>query len=111
MYVKGKPISDRCGSCSQKARTRSYDIEQLKRDGIKCKYCGNIFPATTEYFSPEQKNRIGLKFICKKCRSKRNREHNLKIGKTKLTWEEYIEREKQEGREKSSRSTFTNVTK
>ena len=64
-YIKGKANINRCGSCSQKQRKDYSDINKLKIDGIKCKRCGNIYPATIDYFPPHRHNRIGLMMVCK----------------------------------------------
>jgi 5-methylcytosine-specific restriction endonuclease McrA len=82
-YIKGKANVNRCGSCSQKQRTDYSDINKLKQDGIECKKCGNVYPATGDYFPPHRHNRIGLMMVCRACRNSRTRDRLLEQGKIK----------------------------
>jgi len=95
--LKGKPQWSHCIECGKNIRkhNKSYTftdkekqlrqsrIEQLKRDGIECKRCKKILPATLDYFPVEHNSKLGLKKICKPCYNTQACERNLEQGKIK----------------------------
>ncbi|HEX2907279.1 MAG TPA: hypothetical protein VHO69_10495 [Phototrophicaceae bacterium] len=57
-----------CKKCVSEGAGYTYtEREKLPEGQKRCKACGQIFPATSEYFKKEQRNKDGIAAICKTC--------------------------------------------
>lgn len=56
-------------------------------EGRVCSFCGNLLPATTEYFSPARSNPIGLSTRCKSCANWIAREAGHERTRQRREWD------------------------
>jgi len=91
-YVNGKGIKPICASCAQKIVNdkrlqsgyrpppRPDTLKSIETGLKKCYKCGNIYPATEEYF---QKGRgyLGIISPCKKCVAETQRLQRIRSGR------------------------------
>lgn len=52
----------------------------------ECRRCHQRFPATTEYFPPEKRARLGVKHICRPCNRDEQRERYAKRNQVRGPW-------------------------
>lgn len=61
--------------CSRYALTGgSYSNHRKKMNTITCTRCGDVKPATTEFFHVKKDNKYGLRLLCKPCKKEIDRE-------------------------------------